>query len=93
MKDLAIFSLKFIFFILFYLQKPQQSNCSYICFVPVVVNLKMVSEKLLGLVDLSRAQTFCIHEVTKVVVIYEDKHFVLAIFQIMMLCLKSFDNS
>ena len=53
----------------------------------------MVSGKLLGPADLSKAQTLCIHEATKVVVVYEDEHFVLATFQIVMPCLEGFDNS
>ena len=40
----------------------------------------MVSKELLGLVDLSGAQILCIHEMTKVVIIREDKHLVFAAF-------------
>ena len=53
----------------------------------------MVLGELLSPTDLFRAQAFYIHEVIKVVVIYEDKYFVLAIFQIIMSCLRGFDNS
>ena len=53
----------------------------------------MVSGELLGPADLSGAQTLCIHEVIKVFVVYEDKHFVLATFQIVILYLESFDDS
>ena len=93
MKDLAIFSSELIFFILTSLQKPWQSICSYICFALAVVDLKMVSGELLGPADLSGAQTFCIHEATKVVVVCEDKHLVLATFQIVTPCLEGFDDS
>ena len=80
MKNLAILSLELILLILASLRKPRQSICSCICFTLAVVDLKMVSRELLGPVDLSRAQTLCIHEATKVVVVYEDKHLVLATF-------------
>ena len=93
MKDSATFSSELIFFILASLRKPQQSICSCICFALAVVNLKMVLEELSGLVDLSRAQTLHIYEATKVVVICEDKHLVLATFQIVTSCLRSFDDS
>ena len=55
--------------------------------------MKIVSGELLGPTDLSRAQTLCIHEATKVVVVYKDEHFMLVIFQIVMPCLEGFDNS
>ena len=93
MKDLAILSSELILLILASLRKPQQSICSCICFALAVVNLKMVSGELLGLADLSGAQTLCIHEATKVVVVCKDKHLVFAIFQIVTPCFESFDNS
>ena len=46
----------------------------------MVVNLKMVLEELLGPTDLSGAQALYIHEAIKVVMIYEDEHFVFAAF-------------
>ena len=55
--------------------------------------MKIVLEELLGLADLSGAQTLRIHEATKVVVVCEDKHLVLATFQIVTLCLEGFDDS
>ena len=93
MKDLAIFSSELIFFILASLQKPRKSICSCICFALAVVNSKMVLGELLGLADLSGAQTLRIHEATKVVVVCEDEHLVFATFQIVTPCLEGFDDS
>ena len=93
MKDLAILSLELILFIMTSLQKSRQSICSCIYFALAVVNSKIVLGKLLGLADLSRSQTLYIYEPTKAVVIYKDKHLVLATFQIVMPCLENFDNS
>ena len=93
MKDLAILSLELIFLILVSLQKPQQSICSYICFTLAVVNLKMVSGKLFGPADLSGAQALRIYKAMKVVVVYEDEHFMLAAFQIVTPYFEGFDNS
>ena len=53
----------------------------------------MILGEFLGPVDLSGAQILRIHEVIKIVVVCEDKHLVLAIFQIVMPYLKGFDNS
>ena len=43
--------------------------------------------------DLSKAQDFDIYEVIKVVIVSKNKHFVLAIFQIMVPCFKNLNNS
>ena len=80
MKDLAIFSSELIFLILTFLRKSQQSICSCICFVLVVVNLKIVLRELLNPMDLSGACVFYIYKVTKVVMAYEDKYFMFAAF-------------
>ena len=47
----------------------------------------------MGPADLSGAQTLHIHKATKVVVVCEDEHFVLAAFQIVTPCFEGFDNS
>ena len=93
MKDLAILSSELIFLILASLRKPRQSICSCICFALAVVDSKMVSGELLGPADLFGAQTLRIHEATKVVVVCEDEHLVLATFQIVTLYLEGFDDS
>ena len=43
--------------------------------------------------DLFGAQAFYIHETAKVVIVYEDKYFVFATFQIVISCLKNFDDN
>ena len=53
----------------------------------------MVLKELLSSVDLSKAQSLCIDEITKVVVVYEDEHLVIATFQIVTPCFKGFNNS
>ena len=93
MKDLAIFSLELIFFIDAFLEKLWQSICSCVWFILMILNLEMLLRELLGLAKLSKAQIFCIYKATKVIVIYEDKYFVLITFQIVMSYLESFNNS
>ena len=53
----------------------------------------MVLGELLGPIDLSEAQAFYIHKLTKIVVICEDEQFVLTAFQIVTPYLKGFDKS
>lgn len=45
-----------------------------------IINLKVVSKKLFGLADLTRAQTFHIHELTKVVMVNKDNDLIFAAF-------------
>ena len=93
MKDSAILSSELILLILASLRKPRQSICSCICFALAVVDLKMVLGELLGPADLFGAQTLCIHEATKVVVVCEDEQLVLVTFQIVTPYLEGFDDS
>ena len=53
----------------------------------------MVLGELLDPINLFETQAFYIHEATKIVVVYKDEYFILAAFQIVMLCLEGFDNS
>ena len=55
--------------------------------------MEMIARELLGVINLSGAQAFHIHEVTKVVVVCEDENLVFAIFWIVPSCLKDFDDS
>ena len=69
MKDLGILSLKLFFFIVASLREVKVGVCNFICLALMIVNPKMVSRKLLGLLDLTRAQAFHIHKPTKVVIV------------------------
>ena len=80
MKNLKVLSLKLFFFIVTFLRKTRQCICGPICLTLTKVNPKMILENLLSLANLPEAQTLCIHEITKVVVIGEHNHLVLAIF-------------
>lgn len=80
MIDLAILSLKFIFFILIFLKKLKQNICSYICFTLALIHLKMISKELLGSTELLGAQIFLIHKITNVIVIYKDENLIFITF-------------
>lgn len=77
---MAILSLELIFFILTFIKKSQQNIYSYICFVLAIVDLKVILKKFLGLAIKPEARIFYIYKVTKIIVIYKDKHFVFIIF-------------
>ena len=92
-KNSAILSLKLILLILTFLEKPWQSICSCICLVLAIINSKIVLKELLGPMDLSGAQTLCIHEMTKVIVVHKNKELIFTAFQVVAPYLEGFDNS
>ena len=53
----------------------------------------MILEKLLSPANLLKTQIFYTYKVIKVIIIYENKYFILIIFSIIMLYLKNFNNS
>lgn len=59
----------------------------------IIINLEMVSKKLLDLTNLAKAQVFCIYILTKVIIVGKNKDFVFAAFQIVALSFKGFNNS
>ena len=93
MKNSATFSLELIFFIFASLKKFYQSICSCICFAFTIPNLKIVSKKLLDPINLSGAQTLCIHETKEVIVIRKNKNLIFAVFQVVVPILECFNNS
>ena len=54
---------------------------------------KNISNKLLDLRDLARAQILYVYKLTKVDVVTKSKNFVFAAFDLVFLCFKSCDNS
>lgn len=68
-KNLSIFSLKFFFFIEALLKKAKKYIYKPIGFILLIINLKIILEKLLDLFDLTRAQVFSIYEPMKVIMI------------------------
>ena len=74
MKNSIVLSLKLFFHIESSLKKAKERVCNFICFIVIIIYLKIVLKHFLSLPDLFGAQTFCIHKITKVVIIdkYED---------------------
>ena len=92
MKNLNVFSLKFFFFVMTCLKKVKKGVYISIYFALTVANPKMVLKKLLSPPDLTKAQTLCIYEPIKIVVVGQDEDFILAAFQIVFIGLKSLNN-
>lgn len=92
MQKLSIFSLQKFFFILASLKKKRQSINNPISLALIIVDFKIVLKEFLGSSNLSRAQTLCIHELTKVVMVHEHENFVLTTFKVVLPGLESLKN-
>ena len=46
----------------------------------MVIDLKMVTREFLNLADLFKVQTFCVHELTEVVIVDKYEDFIFAAF-------------
>lgn len=80
-------------FFLALLKEIKQRISSYISLALTIINMKVILRELLGLLNLSRAQTFYIYKLTKVIVICQNKHLFFTIFKIVLLSFKSLNNS
>ena len=69
MKNLGVLSSKLFFLIVAPLKEAKEGVRSYICLALKVIDPKMVSRKLLGPLNLMKAQILCIYELTKVVIV------------------------
>lgn len=65
----------------------------FFSFFLVVINLKIVTKKLLGLTYLILSQFFNIHKLIEVVIVYKDKNVIFTTFEIILLDFEHFDNS
>ncbi len=57
------------------------------------MDLEVISNEFLGSADLTRAQTFCIYELTEVIMVNKDKNHIFAVFQVVAPSLKSLNDS
>ena len=80
MKNLDIFISKYFFLNLTSLWEVRQGISRNISLPRMVIDLRVVSRKLLGPADLSRTQTFCINESTEVIIVSKDEDLVFAAF-------------
>ncbi len=92
MKNLSIFISEYFFLDLAPLWEARQSISRSISFSLMIIDSEVVSRELLGLADLTRAQAFCIHELTKVIMVSKDKDFVFAALQVVVPSLESLND-
>ncbi len=93
MKNLEVLISESLFFGLAPLKEARQGISRSISLSLTVMDSEVVSKELLGPTDLAGAQTLCIYESTKVVVVSEDEDLVFAAFQVVTPSLKGFNNS
>ena len=82
-ENLNILSLKLFFLIETSLKKARQRVCCSIFFTLIIINLKIVTGKLLGLIDLTKAQTLSIHKLLKDIMVDKIKDIMFAVFYLM----------
>ena len=93
MKNSSILSLKDFFLVLAFLRKAQQGISSCVGLTLTVINPEVILREFLSPANLTRAQTLCVHKLSKVIMIGENKNFVFAVFKRMLPSFKSFNNS
>ena len=84
MQDFDIFGAEGVFFLTTPLRVSWQGIDSFVYLALIVINSEVVTRKFLSLADLPRAQTLCVHESTKVVVVYKDKDLMFTTFEVML---------
>lgn len=93
MKNLSILIFERFFLDLAFLREVKQSIGQNISFFLTIMDLKVVSRKFLGPINLVKVQTFCIYKLTNVIIVDKDKNLVFATFQLVAPSLESFNNS
>ncbi len=93
MKNLRVLISESLFLGLASLGEAKQGFSRNISLSLTIIDSEVVSRELLGQADLMRAQTFCIHESTEVIIVSKDKDLVFAAFQVVALSLKGFNDS
>ncbi len=93
MENLGILISESLFLGLAFLEEAKQGINRSISLFLTIIDSKVVSRELLGPADLTRAQTFCIHKLTEVIMVSKDEDLVFIAFQVVTLSLKGFNDS
>ena len=75
MQDFDVFCSEGVFFLSISLRVLRQDISSSVSFALTIIDLEVVTKEFLGLADLFRAQTFYIHELSKVLMVGKYKDF------------------
>ena len=92
MKNFRVLSSKLFFLIQAFVKEMRACIYGSICFTLTIIDLTIVTRKLLGPADLTRAQTLCIYELSEVIMVSENEDFVFAAFYVVLSGFKCFDN-
>ena len=79
-KNSSIFNLKLFFFIVISFREAKQSIYSWVYFFCIIINPKIISIELLGLIYLTNAKILYIYKFIKIVIACKDKKFIFTIF-------------
>ncbi len=93
MKNLGIFISESLFLSLASLGEARQGINQNISLSLTIIDLEVVLRERLGSTDLTRAQTFRIHELTEDTIVSKDEDLVFATFQVVAPSFKGFNNS
>ena len=80
MEDFDVLGAECLFFLYTLMRVLKQGISNFVSLALTIINLEVVMRKLLGLADLSWAQTHCIHKPVEVVMVGEYKHLMLKFF-------------
>lgn len=81
------------FLCLAFLKEIRRGISDSISFFLMIIDLKIVLQKFLGLKDFKKAQTFYIHKWVEVIIIYKDDKFKFIDLQIVVPSLRSVNNN
>ena len=91
-EDFDILGSEGLFFFCTLLRILKQGVSSSICFAMKIIDLEVVIKEFLDLADLSWAQTLCVHEPAKVVMVGKYKNLLLRTLQVVSSSLESLNN-
>ena len=80
MEDLDVLDAEGVFLFCTLLGVLRQGISNFVSLALTIIDSEVVTREFLGPTDLPEAQTLCVHESTKVVVVCKDEDLVFAIF-------------
>ncbi len=93
MKNLEILISESFFLGLASLEEVRQGISRSISLFLTIIDLEVVSRELLGPTDLTKAQAFCMHESTEVIMVSKAEDLIFTALQVVVPSLKNFNDS
>ena len=91
-EDFDVLGLEDLFLLCTLLKVSRQGINNFISFALSIINLKAVTRKFLSPINLFGAQTLCVYETAKVIIVSEYKYLILKAFLVVPPDLESFNN-